>query len=406
MNKIDFPIFHNNPDLVYLDNSATTQKPKAVIDSITNFYENYNSNVHRGIHKLAEKSTQEFEKARIDLAKFIGANPKEIVFTSGTTESLNLLSQMLYSLFKDTKEKRIILLSEMEHHSNILPWMILAKKLKWDVEYIKLTEDYELDLEDLHKRIKERNVSILSLTHTSNVLGMINNLDEIFSKVKKSSSDTICVGDGAQYVPHHRINLSKSNNIDFYAFSGHKIMGPTGIGVLYGKINHLEKLKPTKVGGGMISTVNRNSFTYADLPEKFEAGTPNISGAIGLAAAVNYFEQWNSLEVEKHMSEMIQLALNELNNIDEVTLYGPQNLEKRGPVFSFSIDGIHPHDIAQLLDQDDIAIRAGHHCCQILHRETLKVSATSRASLYIYNDTEDIIKLSNSIKNIITKFKR
>jgi len=406
MNKSDFPIFNNNPDLVYLDNSATTQKPQVVIDSIVDFYQNYNSNVHRGIHKLAETATIEFENARGNIAQFVGAKPEEIIFTSGTTESMNILAQILFEHFKDSKGKKTILLSEMEHHSNILPWMMLAGNLGWNIEYVKLTEEYELNLESLYDAIKKNDVSILSLTHMSNVLGTINNLDAIFSEVKSISPDTFCIGDGAQYVPHHKIDLSNSKSIDFYAFSGHKMMGPTGIGVLYGKKNLLEKLNPSKVGGGMISTVKRNSFTTAELPEKFEAGTPNIAGAIGLSKSVDYIKRQDTLEIEKHMSELTRFTLDELRNIKELTLYGPPVFEKRGPVFSFSIEGIHPHDIAQILDQDNIAIRAGHHCCQILHRETLKIPASSRASLYIYNDIENVKRLSNSIKKLITQFKR
>jgi cysteine desulfurase/selenocysteine lyase len=404
MQRADFPIFRNNPELVYLDNAATSQKPQVVIDSIVNFYQNNNSNVHRGIHTLAEKATLEFENARNNIAQFIGADPKEVIFTSGTTESINLIAQMLFENYKDTNEKKTILLSEMEHHSNILPWQLLAGRLSWDIEYVGLTAEYELDLEDLYDKIKKQDVSILSLTHMSNVLGTTNNLDEIFSKVKAISPRTFCIGDGAQYIPHHKFDLTKNNNFDFYVFSGHKIMGPTGIGILYGKKNLLEKLNPSKVGGGMISTVERNSFSTSELPEKFEAGTPNIAGAIGLSEAINYFGQLNEITLENHMAELTKFTLNELNNINELTLYGPQNLKKRGPVFSFSIKGIHPHDIAQILDQDGIAIRAGHHCCQILHREILKIPASARISLYLYNDIEEIKKLSISIKNLITQF--
>ncbi|MCA9380375.1 SufS family cysteine desulfurase [Candidatus Dojkabacteria bacterium] len=406
MQKTDFPIFRNYPELVYLDNAATSQKPQAVIDAVKDFYENKNSNVHRGIHSLAERATLEFENARNNIAQFIGADPIEVIFTSGTTESINLIAQMLFEHYENTNEKKTILLSEMEHHSNILPWQLLAGRLGWELEYVRLTSEYELDLEDLIDKIKKRDVSILSLTHMSNVLGTINNLDEIFSKVKNISPRTFCIGDGAQYIPHHKFDLTKNNNIDFYVFSGHKIMGPTGIGILYGKKKLLETLNPSKVGGGMISKVERNSFSTSELPEKFEAGTPNIAGAIGLSAVINYFSELNESKVENHMSELTNFTLNELNNIDELTLYGPQNLIKRGPVFSFSIDGIHPHDISQILDQDGIAIRAGHHCCQILHREILKIPASARVSLYLYNDIEEIKKLSISIKKLITQFKR
>lgn len=406
MHKTDFPIFKNNPSLVYLDNSATTQKPQVVIDSIVEFYENYNSNVHRGIHRLAERATAAYEHARENIADFIGAKPEEIIFTSGTTESINLITLMLANFFQEDSSGKTILLSEMEHHSNILPWIQLAKRLNWNVEYVKVNSGYELDIVDLNDKIEENNVSIISLTHMSNVLGTINNLDEIFKLVKTISPDTICVADGAQFIPHHRINLSKSVNIDFYSFSGHKMMGPTGIGVLFGRKSLLKLLQPVKVGGGMIAKVEKVSYTTADIPEKFEAGTPNISGAIGLSAAIDYLEQLNSKEIENQMKQLINYTYYELTQLEELTLFGTDNLENKGPVFSFDIQGVHPHDIAQLLDQDNIAVRAGHHCCQILHREIINKPATARASLYLYNDIEEINKLITSIKKIISQFKQ
>ena len=405
MNKSDFPIFTTHPKLVYLDNAATSQKPQIVIDSIRDFYTSANANVHRGIHKLAEQSTLLFEHSRQTIADYIHAEKEEIIFTSGTTEALNLIAQMLTLKYENVNEQKVILLSEMEHHANILPWQLMGSRLGWKLEYIKTDSGYRLDLKGLQAKLNS-NTAILALTQMSNVLGTINPVDEICSIAKSKSPQITTVIDGAQYLAHDRINLTESNNIDFYAFSGHKMLGPTGIGVLYGRQELLNSLEPVKRGGGMITKVDRDHSEWAELPEKFEAGTPNIEGAIGLAAAIEYLSSLNHAELSRHLKELNRHMLNQLKTIPELKLYGPSTDSDRGSVFSFSIEGIHPHDLAQLLDEDDIAVRAGHHCAQILHREVIKAVATTRASLYFYNESEDIDKLVESLKKIILRFSR
>jgi cysteine desulfurase / selenocysteine lyase len=405
MIKKDFPIFTNHPELVYLDNAATTQKPTQVIEAIKNYYENSNANVHRGIHKLAEESTILYENSRQKVADFIGASPDEVIFTSGTTESINLIADILCQYNSDNTTTKTILLTELEHHSNILPWQKIAEILKWKIEYVKVDDKFALDLTDLKYKLNTNDVSIFALTNMSNVTGTIISLEDVSKHVKTNSPDTLIVVDGAQYLPHHRIDLSKLPNIDFYAFSGHKMMAPTGIGVLYGKKSLLDKFEPMKRGGGMINKVEREHSTYSDIPEKYEAGTPNIEGAIGLASAIDYLIKNIDNSLIDNMSSLSSHTLDSLLSIPELTILGPQDSNNRGPVFSFSIKNIHPHDVAQFLDNDNIAVRAGHHCTQILHREVFNLPATTRASLYYYNEKNDINKLVESLKKLITTFK-
>lgn len=402
MNKSDFPIFKNHPKLVYLDNAATSQKPQVVIDAITDFYTNANSNVHRGIHKLAERATILYENSRKTVAGFLGVESDNIVFTSGTTEGINLIVGMIANSPFARKKSQSILLSEMEHHSNIVPWQQLAKKLGWTVEFIKITDEFRLDEDDLKNKLK-KDTSVLALTHMSNVLGTINNIEELCSYAKSINPEILTVIDGAQYIPHHKVDLGKLKTVDFYCFSGHKMLGPTGIGVLYGRKELLEQLDPAKFGGGMIAKVERKKSTWAELPEKFEAGTPHIAGAIGLAAAVRYLEKIDRKKLDDHMGELSAYTVESLRSLPEVTLFQPDQKEVN-TIFSFTVKSMHPHDVAQLLDQDDVAIRAGHHCCQILHRETLKIPASCRASIYFYNDKHDIDKLADSLKNIVNRF--
>lgn len=406
MYKSSFPIFTNNPQLVYLDNSATTQKPQVVIDSITSFYSNSNANIHRGIYKLAEEATLLYEKSRGIIADFLGAHASEIIFTSGATESLNLLAYMLLGYFQEKKQANsCILVSEMEHHSNLIPWQIIAKRLGWKLEYIKTKKDFTIDFKDLREKLN-RNTVILSLTHMSNVTGTINDIESITKLAKEMNPEIFTVVDGAQFVPHYCINLQIQKNIDFYVFSGHKMFGPTGTGILYGKLELLEQLEPAKYGGGMISEVKRDNSTWGNIPDKFEAGTPNIAGVVGLGTAINYLTSIRSQDLEVYMEELIQYTDTKLRELSELTIYRPKGkLSEMNTIFSFSIPNIHPHDISQLLDNDNIAIRAGHHCCQILHRDILKVPATSRISLCFYNDKSDIDKLSSSLKSIIKRFK-
>lgn len=400
MYKKDFPIFKKQPDLIYFDNAATSQKPFQVINRIVEFYETQNANVHRGLYSLSEKATGLYEEAREEIAGFINADPNEVIFTSGTTQSLNILADMLKP---ELRKDESILLTDMEHHSNILPWQRIISTGKNTIGYVSLDNTFQLDMEDLKTKLKKFKVKILSLAYMSNVLGTINPIKEIIKITRKISPGTLVVIDAAQAVPHIQIDV-KELDADFLVFSGHKMLAETGIGVLFGKLKHLNRLKPTVTGGGMIEKVERTRSTFQKTPWKFEAGTPNLSGALSLAEAVRYLKpKLEEITIcDYKLSEYMHSKLSEIN---EVTIYGPANPINRGPVFSISIKNIHPHDLAQLLDESNIAIRAGHHCAQILHREVLRIPATARASLYIYNTTEEIDKFLFVLKSIISKFR-
>lgn len=405
MDKTDFPIFKTYPSLVYLDNAATSQKPVQVISAIQDYYASSNANVHRGIYSLSEKATQEYEKARTTVAQFLNAQHNEIIFTSGTTDSINLLANSLFDYFTGQRDKTI-LLTESEHHSNILPWQLLATRLGWKIEYVKITSEFDIDVNDLQDKLSTLDVAVFAYSQSSNVLGTIVNMSDINKLVRELSENTVIVVDGAQYIPHKSVDLSDQYSPDFYAFSGHKMLGPTGIGVLFGKENWLEKVTPSKQGGGMIEKVNRTSATFTKPPIKFEAGTPNIAGAIGLNAAIDYINNIDHNQLDHDMTQLTDYFLEKLIEIPEMKLFGKTESKNRLPVFSFEVQNIHPHDIAQLLDTHNIAIRAGHHCTQILHREVLNSSASSRVSLYIYNDKKDIDKFFEAIKIVISTFKR
>lgn len=394
-----FPVLKNNPDIVYLDNAATTQKPDVVINSIVKFYEEYNANVHRGIHELSEKATQAYEEARSTVGGFINAAPEEVIFTSGTTDSLNKMVGSIADLFgtRDT-----ILISESEHHSNMLPWQKLAQDKGFKLQYIKLNEKLEIDLDHMESLLKSNNTALISLSHISNVTGAVTNIKQ--ASMLASKYGALIVVDGAQAIAHTPVDVA-TLGIDFYVFSGHKMYGPTGIGVLWGKKKLLQKMPPIAYGGGMINIVGKESSTWADVPEKHEAGTPNIAGAIGLAEAARFIRSIGWEEIEKHELELSKYALEKLNKIEELVVYGPENAEERSAVITFNIHNIHPHDVAQILADHKVAVRAGHHCCQILHKETLCVPATVRASLAVYNTKEDIDKLSEAIINTINQFK-
>jgi cysteine desulfurase/selenocysteine lyase len=400
MYKNDFKIFETYPELIYLDNAATTQKPDRVIKSITDFYAKSNANVHRGNYTLSEKATQMFEDARCTVAKFINAEVNEVIFTSGTTDSINKICQSLESITNGP-----ILLTEVEHHSNIIPWQQMALKNKLQLEYAKLDSEYRLDLEDLYNKAERLQPSILAITHMSNVTGVINPIKEIISKIKSISPKTLVIVDAAQSAPHIKIDV-KELNCDVLAFSGHKIFAPTGIGSLFIKSDLFDKLSPSTFGGGMIKKVDRLDSTWEDRPNNFEAGTPNIEGAIAMAEAIEYiysigFER--VAEIEKVLTEYF---LSKVDSLPQLKLFGPKNTSNRGPVFSFVLEGVHAHDLATVLNDYNIAVRAGHHCTQILHREIFKVPASSRASLTIYNTKEDIDKLFVALKEISVKFKR
>ena len=392
--KRKFPIFKDS-DLIYLDNASTTHKPLNVIDCVNNVYSEANANVHRAIYNLGDKSTRLYEDSRKKVSQFINANsPKEVIFTSGATESLNLLA---YSLSHDLNEDDEILITEMEHHSNIVPWQIIAKKTKAKIRSIPLLENGELDLSESDSLFNQK-TKIVSVTHMSNVLGTINPLKRLSDLAHKIGAKFIV--DGAQGVPHMKVNL-KQIDCDFYVFSGHKMLGPTGIGVLWGKYELLNKMEPFLGGGEMIDSVTLEESTWNEVPYKFEAGTPNFVQAIGLGEAINYLEYLGMKSIENHERELTKLALEELNKVENIKLHG--SAENRGGVISFTLRDIHSLDLAQFLNEDNIAIRVGHHCAQPLLKK-LGETSTARISFYLYNDDSDIIKLCKTLKKIQSYF--
>lgn len=383
--KDQFPIFTNIPELIYLDNAATTQKPKRVIDSIFNFYTKYNSNVHRGLYPLSEKATDMYESARIQVAEFINADQKEIIFVGGTTDGINQIAESL-KLSDLILEDPRILLSESEHHSNLLPWQRITSDLNYLSSYNKISDDI-------------KNPDILALSLVSNVTGAVTPIKDLKNKLQPKFT----IVDAAQGVGHLKIDV-KELDVDFLIFSAHKMYGPTGVGVIWGKKEILEKLEPFRVGGGMITEVNRNSASWRDLPEKFEAGTPPISEAIALGEAANFLSELGFEDIEKHEQELRKYLIENLQQIPGVKIYHPDLSEKALGVASFTIESIHPHDLAQYLGDKNICVRAGHHCTQILHREVLQIPASLRVSLGIYNSKEDIDSLVSALKEGITYF--
>jgi cysteine desulfurase/selenocysteine lyase len=387
----DFPILKRKVSggkpLVYLDNAATTQKPLAVIDAIHNYYMNYNSNIHRAVHQLAEEATLEFEKTREKVAKFINArSTEEIVFTRNATEALNLVA---YSWGRsNVNNGDTIVITEIEHHSNIVPWQILTSEKRAKLEYVGTDDNGYLKLEEFIKYLdsKEKEVKLVSVSHMSNVLGTIIPVNDII-KMSHEKGIPVLV-DGAQSVPHMPVDVQKMD-CDFMAFSAHKMLGPTGVGILYVKKEILEKMPPFIGGGDMIKEVHKYETRYNDLPYKFEGGTPNIADVIGFAAAIDYLNKIGMDKVREHEVELTGYALDKITRAKGVTLYGPRNVKDRGGVISFNIGDIHPHDLATIMNDHGVAIRSGHHCAQVL-MERLDVSATSRASFYIYNTKEEV----------------
>ena len=392
--KRKFPIFKES-DLIYLDNASTTHKPLNVIDCVNNVYSEANANVHRAIYNLGDKSTRLYEDSRKKVSQFINANsPKEVIFTSGATESLNLLA---YSLSHDLNEGDEILITEMEHHSNIVPWQLIAKITKAKIRSIPLLENGELDLSESDSLFNQK-TKIVSVTHMSNVLGTINPLKKLSDLAHKIGAKFIV--DGAQGVPHMKVNL-KQIDCDFYVFSGHKMLGPTGIGVLWGKYELLNKMEPFLGGGEMIDSVTLEESTWNEVPYKFEAGTPNFVQAIGLGEAINYLEDLDMKSIEDHERELTKFALEELNRVENIKLHG--SAKNRGGVISFTLKDIHSLDLAQFLNEDNIAIRVGHHCAQPLLNK-LGETSTARISFYLYNDDSDISKLCKTLKKVQSYF--
>ena len=392
--KQDFPIFNqkiNDETLVYLDNAATSQIPKFVEEQVRDFNEKERANVHRGVHTLGLRATNQYESSRQKVANFIGANnAQEVIFTSGCTDSLNLVAASFGE--QNIQAGDEILVSIMEHHSNLLPWQQLAKRKQAKLNFIEINSDGLLDIENLKSKINSK-TKIVALTHVSNVLGTINPIKEITTLAHEKGA--IVVVDGAQAVGHFPINVAQLN-VDFYAFSGHKMFAPTGIGVLYGKKDLLDKMPPYRLGGEMIANVTREGATWAEVPYKFEAGTPNIAGAIGLGAAIDYLQSLDFELIQKHEQELTSYVLAKLKNVSGLTIYGPQKSNGRIGVISFNLKNIHPHDLATALDLNGIEVRAGHHCAQPL-MASLDTESTVRASLSIYNTKDDIDKLVSSL---------
>ena len=386
----DFPLLSREVrpgvPLVYLDSAATSQKPAVVIEAMSRYYQDMNANIHRGIHVLAEEATNAYEGARQKIADFIHApSPEQLIFTRNTTESINLVANTWGRTF--LKRGDLVLLTEMEHHSNLVPWQILADQLSLRLEFIPVTLQGLLDL-DIFDQLLELEPKLLALTHMSNVLGTVNPLEPMLAKAKSAGAVTLV--DGAQSVPHFPVDLSRLE-ADFYAFSAHKMVGPTGIGILYGRRELLEKMPPFLGGGEMIKKVGLRSFKTNDLPHKFEAGTPAIAEAVGFGAAIDYLSQIGMDEVEKQERILTGYALERLSGIPNLHVLGP-GIEEKGGVISFYLDGIHAHDVAQVLDSEGVAVRAGHHCAQPLHTK-FNLPATSRASMYFYNTPQEIDRL-------------
>ncbi|WP_374717875.1 cysteine desulfurase [Neobacillus sp.] len=385
-----FPILDqevNGKPLVYLDSAATSQKPVQVIETLERYYREYNSNVHRGVHTLGTKATDAYEGAREKVRKFINAKSiQEIIFTRGTTTALNTVAASYAAA--NLKEGDEIVISYMEHHSNIIPWQQVAKRTGAQLKYLPLQEDGTISLDDVRATVTS-NTKIVSIMQVSNVLGVINPIKEIAQIAHENGA--IMVVDGAQSAPHMKIDV-QDLDCDFLAFSGHKMCGPTGIGVLYGKKHLLENMEPIEFGGEMIDFVELYDSTWKELPWKFEGGTPIIAGAVGLGAAIDFLNEIGLDQIAEHEQKLAAYALEKMAKIEGIQIYGPLDPAKRAGVVTFNIQGVHPHDVATVLDAEGIAVRAGHHCAQPLMR-WLKATATARASFYLYNTEEDIDKL-------------
>jgi len=393
MIKNDFPILSqqiNNKPLIYLDNASTTQKPTSVINKIADYYKNTNSNIHRGVHYLSQKSTEEYENSRIKVHKFIGSkSTKEIVFVRGTTEAINLVANSYVKPLLSKGDN--IIISQMEHHANIVPWQMITKEKESEIKIIPMNENGELIIEKLEELI-DKNTKFISVNHVSNTLGTINPIEKIIDIAH--GNDIRIMIDGAQAVQHMRVNVNEMN-ADFYCFSGHKMYGPTGIGILYGKQEILEDMQPYQGGGDMIKSVTFEKTIYNDVPNRFEAGTPNIVGAIGLGEAIDFIEGVTIEKIEQLEMELLNYATKKISSIANVEIIG--NPSKKASVISFVIDGVHPHDIGTIMDKLGIAIRAGHHCTQPI-MDFYEIPATARASFAIYNTKEDIDKLVEAIE--------
>lgn len=400
--KADFPILmrevHPGVPLVYLDSAATSLTPNSVIDAMTAFEQQHRANIHRGVHTLAEEATSLYEQARMEIALLVGvSNPQEIIFTRNATESINLVAHSWGRA--NLKAGDTVLLSELEHHANLVPWQMLAAEIGISLEFIPVTADKFLDMVVFRQQLRDYQPKLVAVSHVSNVLGTVNPVEEIILAAHQAGA--LVLIDGAQAVPHLYVNILDLD-ADFYVFSGHKMLGPTGIGILYGKQALLEAMPPFLGGGDMIKKVELRVFTPNELPHKFEAGTPAITQAIGLAAAVRYLKQITMPMVESHSREMVDLTIKELSKIEGVEIFGPGK-GRQLAVVSFTVKDIHPHDVSAVLDQSGVAVRAGHHCAQPLHTR-FQMNATSRASFSIYNSEEDVETLVQGLQRVIELF--
>ena len=395
MVKEEFPILSekvNEKPLIYLDNASTTQKPSSVINEIQNYYEATNSNIHRGVHHLSQKATEKYENSRKIVQKFIGADSsKEIIFVRGATEAVNLVANSYVKPLLSEGDN--IIISQMEHHANIVPWQLITKEKKAEIRVLPINEAGELIIDDMDDLI-DQNTRFISLNHVSNSLGTVNPVKELIQKAHKN--DIRIMIDGAQAVQHMKVNVIDLD-VDFYCFSGHKMYGPTGIGILYGKKEILEKMEPYQGGGDMIKSVTFEKTIFNDIPHIFEAGTPNIVGAIGLAKAIEFIENITIEEIEKHEMALLNYATKKIKSIDGVEIVG--NAEEKASVISFVMGNIHPHDIGTIMDNLGIAIRAGHHCTQPI-MDFYNIPATARASFAIYNTEDDVDKLVEGIQKV------
>ena len=392
--RADFPILarqvHGRP-LVYLDNAATSQKPRQVIQALVDYYEGYNSNIHRGVHALAEEATERYEQTRRKVARFIGADgPDTIVFTRNTTEGINLVAYTWGRQNVGSGDE--IVLTEMEHHSNLVPWQILAREKGARLRFAELRDDGTLDLDQVRSLISPR-TKLVAMVHMSNVLGTINPVAEVARLAHEQGA--LMLVDGAQSVPHMPVEVG-ALGCDFLAFSSHKMLGPTGVGVLWGRRDLLESMPPFLGGGEMIADVSRDVSTYNELPWKYEAGTPNIADVVAFGAAIDYLEATGMEAVREHERELVAYALETLGDQPDVTIYGPRDAARRGGVVAFNLGDVHSHDLAAVLDYEGIAIRAGHHCCQVLAKK-LDVAATARASFYLYNCEAEVDALVGAL---------
>lgn len=391
----DFPVLSrefNGRKLVYLDSAATSQKPQSVIDSISNYYSQSNANVHRGVYELSVEASERFESARANIAAFLGASENELVLTKNATEAINLVA---YSWGRQNiGEGDVILATQMEHHANLVPWQVLAKEKKASLKFIPLTPEFTLDENAFEALLEGGNVKLAAFSACSNVLGTITPVKELSQKAHRAGA-TVLV-DGAQAVPHQPTDFH-GLDVDFLAFSSHKMLGPTGIGGLLGKKTVLESMPPFLAGGDMIREVSFQESTWNEIPFKFEAGTPDAAGTVGLSAAVEYLKKLGMAQVREHEKKLVEYALEALHEIKGLTVYGPEDSTVRAGIAAFTLDGVHPHDLASVLDQEGIAVRAGHHCAMPLH-VLLGTPATTRASVYVYTDESDIDALVGGIR--------